>query len=255
MKISLLASGSRGNCCYVETLEGKFLIDLGMTCSYVEKELLSLDISAKNINAVFITHTHSDHVDGLKTFVKKYNPIIYVTEKIYNELQKTVVSDNYVILDKELIIDNLKVTLIKTSHDAEDSVGFVFEDSNNSFVYITDTGYINEKNHSKLLNKNIYILESNHDIDLLMNNPKYPYYIKQRILGDKGHLSNIDSSYYLSKFIGDNTNCIVLAHLSEHNNSKDLALKTLQETLNKNNKQCNKIIIAEQNERTELVEV
>lgn len=255
MKVSLLASGSKGNSCYVETSVGEFLIDVGMTCSYIEKELKSIEKSAKNINAVFITHTHTDHINGLKSFVKKYNPVIYLTEKMYKELSVSINSENYVIIGKELVIDNLKVSVIKTSHDAEDSNGYIFEEENHSFVYITDTGYINVKNHNKLANKNLYVLESNHDIDMLMNNPKYPYYLKQRILGDKGHLSNMDSSYYLSKFIGENTKCVILAHLSEHNNTKELAFKTLMDTLDSNQKKCDKVLVATQNERTELVEV
>ena len=110
-------------------------------------------------------------------------------------------------------------------------MGYIFEEDGHSLVYITDTGYINAKNHQKLSNKNMYILESNHDIDMLMNNPKYPYHLKQRILGDKGHLSNKDCSYYLSKFISENTKCIILAHLSEHNNTPSLALEELKKTL------------------------
>ena len=255
MKVCLLASGSKGNCCYIKTDIGEFLIDIGMTCAYVEASLKDIDTSAKNINAIFITHTHTDHINGLCVFVKKYNPIIYVTEKIYNELKDIVFSDNYVILDKELLIDKLSVKLVKTSHDTDDSVGYIFEENGHSVVYITDTGYINMRNCEKLSNKNIYILESNHDVEMLMNNPRYPYYLKQRILGDKGHLSNKDCCYYLSKFISSNTNCIILAHLSEHNNTPELALKTLTRTLKDNNKSCKKIIVAAQKERTELIEV
>jgi len=255
MKVSLLASGSKGNCCYVETSVGEFLIDVGMTCAYIENQLKSIEKYAKNINAVFITHTHVDHIQGLKSFVRKYNPIIYTTEKIYNELSAVIRSDNYVVLGKELIIDNLKISVIKTSHDADDSNGYIFEDNGHSFVYITDTGYINIKNHNKLLNKNLYVLESNHDVNMLMNNPKYPFYLKQRILGDKGHLSNEDSSYYLSQFIGENTKCVILAHLSEHNNTKELATAKFNEALSKNSKAVSRLIVAEQNERTELIEV
>lgn len=255
MRLSLLASGSKGNSCYVETSAGEFLIDIGMPCAYIEEQLKSIDKSAKNIDAVFITHTHVDHINGLKTFIKKYNPIIYLTEKMYTELEKTIKSDNYVILGKELVIDSLKVTMIKTSHDTEDSNGYIFEDVKHSFVYITDTGYINVKNHNRLSNKNLYVLESNHDVNMLMHNEKYPYHLKQRILGDKGHLSNEDSAYYLSKFIGENTKCVILAHLSEHNNTPDLALNTLINSLKDNSKNCNNIIVAKQNERTELVEV
>lgn len=255
MKVSLLASGSKGNCCFVETKNNSFLIDAGMTCAYIEKELKTIEKNGKDINAIFITHTHTDHINGLKVFVKKYNPIIYVSEKMYQQLKNIVWSDNYVILDKEIILDDLKITVVKTSHDADDSMGYIFEEDYHSLVYITDTGYINAKNHKLLTNKNMYILESNHDIDMLMNNPRYPYHLKQRILGDKGHLSNKDCSYYLSKFITDDTKYIILAHLSEHNNTKDLALKELIKTLKDSNKKCDHIIVAEQKQRTELVEV
>ena len=217
MKISVLASGSKGNCCYINTSVGEFLIDVGMTCSYIGNKLKDIDTAGKNIGAIFITHTHKDHINGLKVFVKKYNPIIYVSEKMYQELKDMIFSDNYVILDKELIIDKLKVSVIKTSHDTDDSVGYMFEEANKSIVYITDTGYINMRNHNKLSNK--------------------------------------DSSYYLGNFVGENTKCIVLAHLSEHNNTSELALESLNKSLSDNNKKCNKIIVASQNEKTELVEV
>ena len=110
------------------------------------------------------------------------------------------------------------------------------------------------KNYHKLKNKNMYILESNHDVNMLMEG-KYPYHIKQRILGDKGHLSNKDSSYYLSQFATDNTKHIVLAHLSEDNNEPQLAKETLYKTFEKNGKKVPLVIVAKQKESTELIEV
>ena len=101
----------------------------------------------------------------------------------------------------------------------------------------------------------MYIIESNHDIEMLMNNPKYPHHTKIRILSDKGHLSNKDSAYYLSKLIGDNTKQVILAHLSEQNNTEELALETLNDTLRRKNINFNNIIIARQNEVTELFNV
>ena len=90
MKVSLLASGSKGNCCFVETKNNSFLIDAGMTCAYIDKELNNVGKTGKDIDAVFITHTHTDHINGLKVFVKKYNPIIYVSEKMYQELRNII---------------------------------------------------------------------------------------------------------------------------------------------------------------------
>ena len=105
------------------------------------------------------------------------------------------------------------------------------------------------------MNKNIYVFESNHDVEKLMNNPKYPHHTKIRILSDKGHLSNKDSAYYLSKLIGDNTKHIILAHLSEQNNTEGLALSTLKETLERKNINFKNIRKARQNEMTELIEI
>ena len=121
-------------------------------------------------------------------------------------------------------------------------------------VYVTDTGYINEKYFSLLQNRNLYVFESNHDIEMLLNG-KYPYHLKQRILSDKGHLSNVDSAYYLSKFIGKNTTTVILAHLSDDNNTYDVALDTLKKELKRNNIKIKNILIAKQKQRTDLIKL
>lgn len=250
MRVCVLASGSKGNCCYIETNNTKILIDIGLNCINTERKLIEKNINPDEIEAILITHTHKDHVDGLRVFNKKHKAKAYLTEIMYKELNQELT--NYEFISNKLEIKDLKITAIKTSHDAEDSNGYIIEDDKTSIVYITDTGYINIKNHKLLKNKTMYILESNHDVEMLMNNPNYPYHIKQRILGDKGHLSNKDSAYYLKKFIGNDTKHIILAHLSEHNNTDDLALKTLKETIDLDNLD---IKIAHQEIQTELIEV
>ena len=250
MKVCVIASGSKGNCCYIETQQAKILIDIGLNSLTTERKLKEKNIDPDEIDAILITHTHKDHVEGLRVFNKKHKAKAYLTEIMYKELNQELT--NYEFIDNKLEIKDLTITTIKTSHDAEDSNGYIIESENKSLVYITDTGYINIKNHKLLKNKTIYVLESNHDVEMLMNNPNYPYHLKQRILGDKGHLSNKDSSYYLKKFIGKDTKHIILAHLSEHNNTDELALKTLTETLEDNNID---IKIAHQEKQTELIEV
>lgn len=250
MRVCVIASGSKGNCCYIETKQTKILIDIGLNCITTERKLKEKNIDPDEIEAILITHTHKDHVEGLRVFNKKHKAIAYLTEVMYKELNQEL--KNYEFINDTLEIKDLKITTIKTSHDAEDSNGYIIEDNNSSIVYITDTGYINIKNHKVLKNKTMYILESNHDVEMLMNNPNYPYHLKQRILGDKGHLSNKDSAYYLKKFIGDNTKHIILAHLSEHNNTDELALKTLKETIDIDNLD---VEIAHQEIQTELIEV
>lgn len=246
MKVSVLASGSKGNSTYIETNNTKVLIDAGMSNLYIEKKLILLGVNPDDINFIFITHTHTDHIAGLKVFIKKHHPKVFLTLDMYNEL-KDILND-YEILESEVILNDLIVDYFKTSHDT-DSVGYIFKSNDKEIVYVTDTGYINIKNLKKLNNKDLYIFESNHDIEMLMNNPNYPYQIKQRILGDKGHLSNNQCKEYLNKIIGDKTKYIVLAHLSEQNNDPSLALNNLNDIKNI------KIMIATQNEGTELIEV
>lgn len=251
MKICVLASGSKGNSTLIQTENTNTLIDLGMSNLYIEKQLIALGIDPDKIDNVFITHTHVDHVAGLKVFVKKHKPTVYLTQKMYDELKETVIFNDYVILEDDVFINDLSVKYFKTSHDAPDSVGYIFSSKDKEFVYVTDTGYINTKYFDELSNKDIYVFESNHDVQMLMDNPNYPYQTKQRILSDKGHLSNKDSSYYLSKLVGNKTKHIVLAHLSEQNNDKDLALSTLKEKIGSDID----VRIATQDTMTDLIEV
>ena len=231
MKVCVLSSGSKGNTTYIESDRAKILIDVGNSAKYVKEKLEDIGTEPEDIDAVLITHTHVDHVKGLKVFVKKYGASIY-----------------------EFDIKDIHVTAIKTSHDAPDSRGYIITSGNKSVVYITDTGYINKKYFDVLKNRDLYIMESNHDIEML-NNGSYPFTLRQRILSDKGHLSNYDSAKYLSSFIGNNTKCIMLAHLSEDNNTEELAYETLVSRLKKENIEVNKIIIAKQNKETDLIKI
>lgn len=252
MKVTVLSSGSKGNTTLILTKNTKVLIDCGNTCKYICEKLKNLNIDPKEIDAILITHTHVDHINGLKVFLRKYNTKVYITEKMQPELQFI---ENYQIIDNHYFtINDIKVDIIKTSHDASDSQGFILTNNNKSAVYITDTGYINIKYHEQLKNKELYIFESNHDIEML-NNSNYPFHLRKRILSDKGHLSNYDSAKYLSDFIGENTKYVLLAHLSEENNTYELAYETLLDRLNVCGKHVDNIIIAEQNQETELIEL
>mgnify|MGYP004629837699 FL=1 len=214
-----------------------------------------MNINPKDISGILVTHTHVDHIKGLRVFIKRYNPIIYVTEELLNQLQEEIGTFRYKLYeDKKILIGNLNVNIIKTSHDAKGSIGFIISSESSSLVYITDTGYINKKYFDVLKNNNLYIIESNHDIKMLMDGP-YPYYLQQRVRGDKGHLSNKQVSDYLVKFIGKNTKKIVFAHISEKNNSEEKVLETFKEVMDENNIDFNDIIIARQNEATEVIEV
>lgn len=255
MRTSVLSSGSKGNCVLVETNNTKVLIDLGVTKSYVEERLKELEVDPKDIKAILITHTHVDHIQGLKVFLKKYNVKLYVNKVILNLLHEYIEGFDYVLYEEPYFkIEDIEVNVIKTSHDVKGSVGFILTNGNKSMVYLTDTGYINNKYFERLSNRDLYIMESNHDVEMLMNG-NYPFHLKRRILSDKGHLSNDDASYYLSQFIGNKTKTIILAHLSDDNNTYQKAEQTLINVLNSKNKNIENLIIAKQKQRTNWIEV
>lgn len=251
MKVSVLSSGSKGNTTYIESDKAKILIDIGNTSKYVKEKLEEFGVEPEELDAILITHTHVDHIKGLKVFEKKYHVPVYITDKMYKSLDFL---DSYIPLSDEFDIRDIHITAIKTSHDVEDSRGYIISNDDKSIVYITDTGYINNKYFDILSNRNLYIMESNHDVEMLTNG-KYPFQLRQRILSDKGHLSNYDSAKYLSSFIGDNTKYILLAHLSEENNTEELAYETLISRLNNDNKHVDNIIILKQDKETELISV
>ena len=255
MKISVLSSGSKGNSTLIETKNAKILIDLGVTKSYIEKNFKEMKVELKEINAILITHTHVDHICGLKVFLKKYNPKIYVTKDLLNILNEYQLDADYHIYEEnKAVINDIEVNIIKTSHDDPASIGFVIKNDNKSCVYITDTGYINNKYFEILKNHNLYVMESNHDVKMLLTG-NYPHHLKKRILGNKGHLSNEDAAYYLSEFVGDKTKTIILAHLSDDNNTYEKALETVSNVLKTKDKNIKNIIIAKQKQRTELIEI
>ena len=251
MKVSVLSSGSKGNTTYIETDNAKILIDIGNTSKYVKEKLEEFGVNPEELDAILITHTHVDHVKGLKVFKKKYNIPVYLTDIMYNSLEYL---ECYETIKDEFDIKDIHITSIKTSHDSEDSRGYVLSSNEKTIVYITDTGYINKKYFDILSNKDLYIMESNHDVELLSNG-KYPFQLRQRILSVKGHLSNYDSSKYLSLFIGDNTKYILLAHLSEENNTEQLAYDTLVNRLLIDNKNTPDIIVLKQDKETELISI
>jgi phosphoribosyl 1,2-cyclic phosphodiesterase len=251
MKICVLSSGSKGNSSLIITDKTKVLIDDGMQLPYIEDSLKELNMTVNDLDGILITHEHDDHIKGLRKLISKYDPLLYVDTKLYEVLNKSLKDFRYELYDDNLLIGDLKINVMKMSHDSVICNGFIIKENKKELVYITDTGYINRKYIELTSNKDMYVIESNHDEEMLENGP-YPYFLKQRVISDRGHLSNMQTSKYLKKVIGDKTKKIIFIHLSETNNTPEKVV----ETFNKYNEFNNdKIIISKQNEPTEVIEV
>lgn len=250
MLVAVLASGSEGNCTYIQTKDKKILIDLGMNNKYITTKLEELGVTPDEIDYLLITHTHSDHIGAMKQFFKKHSPFVFVDEAAMKELDFISDYENLCHDDGVLEFGSMSIEPFRTSHDAPGARGYIIREEDKSCVYITDTGYIKDRLFKKLSNHTIYIFESNHDIELLMHG-RYPSWLKRRVRGDEGHLSNNQAAFYLSKLIGPDTKKVILAHLSKENNSEELALATVLEGLKDNEVDFNDIEIAKQREKIE----
>lgn len=249
MKICVLQSGSDGNMTYIETEHHKLVIDVGCTLARYKDSLKNINIEPEAIDTVFITHAHHDHTGCLGAVKRKYNPNIYMSERIYKEWAKEELEYN--LYEKEFNIDELNIKCIPLSHDVQ-CYGFLIECEGITLVYITDTGYINEKLLPMITNKAIYIMESNYDEEMIATSDKNWSY-RNRTISDGGHLSNKMATSVLSKIIGDNTKNIVLAHLSKNHNTADLALNTLNDELLKTNKKVSSVTAASQFDNTNII--
>ncbi|MCI8346406.1 MAG: MBL fold metallo-hydrolase [Bacilli bacterium] len=251
MKVKILASGSRGNVSLVICGNIKILIDIGLSCLRVQRHLEINHLTFKDIDALFITHSHSDHIKGLETLIKKTEIKVYIPKKMYHELNHIVPIERCVFIDDQFKVGQVEVELIHTSHDTDFSVGYIITDQGKSLVHVTDTGYINRKYLKKMKDKDIYVIESNHDEAMLMDGP-YPRFLKERVISDRGHLSNKTTASYLKKLTTCNTKYVILAHLSEKNNNQTLAYQENYEAIKGKDI---KLYIAKQDEETELIEV
>lgn len=231
MKISMIASGSKGNMCYVESEGTKILIDCGISAKRMTKYFDEHGISY-DFDAILITHEHTDHVSNIKNVSKKLNCPVYMTsgtkrgiiEKYSRNGISPIDECDVRIIGNHTSFDvaNLKVRSFPTFHDVYDPTGFVLEDSKSKLVYITDTGYVPQVLYNELANADIYVMETNHDPDMLMQCESRPYETRIRILGDEGHMSNEDALDMLAHVIGDSTKLVFYAHISEECNLNEL---------------------------------
>lgn len=237
MEFHILASGSKGNATFVYDKGCGILIDCGITRKQLIYKLEQLGFQEEDITYVFLTHDHYDHNKNIHIFNK---------DKIFTASKNMPDIDDYhtLIPYEHRQFGVFDVFTLKTSHDASDPIGFVIQ-SDETLLYMTDTGYVSQKNKTYMQNLDYYIIESNHDIEMLMAT-KRPLFLKNRILNDKGHLNNEYSARLMCEVIGTNTKEIVLAHLSQEANTPELALNTYKRIFKEQNIKMSNVKVASQ---------
>lgn len=231
-----LASGSCGNSHYIKTDHFNILVDVGMTAKYIKDALKQIGESMNEIDAVFITHEHSDHIKGLAVLAKHYDFSIYLHRSIYAYLEHQLAHiplERFCFIDEgRLMLQNLAIDIFSVSHDATNTFGFTFEQGEKKIGIVTDIGYISDQARHHLSDCDFLVLESNHD-EHLVEVGRYPYVLKQRILSRNGHLSNRSAGEFIAEIYLEKRRLkyCVLAHLSQENNYPELAYMSVENIL------------------------
>ena len=260
MRICVLASGSKGNSTYIETNGAKILIDAGLSKKELENRLTLIGVSPSSIDAILVTHEHSDHIKGLFQFSKTYNTKVFAHKDCWQMLEEKasgIISPNQIEFSgKDFCINDMAIQTFDLDHDSNHCVGFTIIEGNKRFSTATDLGHMTEEIKERLKASDLITLESNHDVEMLLNNTNYPTSLKQRILSNHGHISNAECSKTILSLLGFNTRGIILGHLSEQNNSKEKAIQTLNQTLISNGVTKDefniKVYVADQNTPTNI---
>jgi len=233
VETAVLSSGSKGNSTYIRAGNYSVLIDAGLSGKGLEARMDALDLDPADLDALLITHEHKDHIKGVGILSRRYNLPIYANDGTWGAAEAKlgkIKPENRRVFTEDFVIGELKFSPYAVSHDASQPVGYVCYADNKKIVLATDTGIMKQEIIDKIKGADFFVLESNHDLEMLMTG-KYPYFLKNRIKGSEGHLSNDDTAALLPRLVKDNYPTVVLAHLSEENNNPKVAYITVNNAL------------------------
>ena len=235
LKFCSLFSGSDGNSQYIECKSTKILVDSGMSGIKIQKQLKNIDVDPKEIQAIFVTHEHIDHIKGSGVLSRRFDIPIYANERTWEAMLPKIgkIKDKNIKTfetNKELAFKDLNFNSFNIHHDAVDPVGYTISNNKKKICLLTDTGVVDENIKANLDNFDLLLLETNHDVEMLKVG-SYPFNLKKRILSKFGHLSNETAGHFLTKILKDREEVVLLGHLSAENNFPDLAEKTVSNIL------------------------
>ncbi len=263
VSVSMLASGSRGNCALVASATTKILVDAGISCRETFKRMKALEDDPHTLSAILITHEHCDHISGLATLAKKLRIPIFMTGATHQAWARAMRDENgeKPKLEKferfesghSFQVGDIAVKPFTIPHDAADPVGFTFSAEGAKVGFVTDLGCVQANVKDNLRRCDILVIESNHDIETLRVGP-YPWSVKQRVMSRVGHLSNVALADFLTSDYDNNATFVVLAHLSEQNNHPEIARREAEKALaTRGGLFCGRVLIASQTEALEPI--
>ncbi|MBR1670399.1 MAG: MBL fold metallo-hydrolase [Butyrivibrio sp.] len=264
MRFTSLASGSSGNCTYIGSDNTHILVDAGSSKKKIEEGLCALDLSFDDISAIFVTHEHTDHISAIHTILKKYDIPIYATAGTISGIRmsdkKNEMAESEFIpvtVDQAVVVGDMIIDPMAISHDALEPCGYRIYCGDKKIGVATDLGCYDEYTVNALSACDALLLEANHDVRMLQTGP-YPYRLKTRILGNKGHLSNDKSGELLCRLLNDKMKGIFLGHLSKENNMPELAFETVRVEIEMGNNPYHgddfKIMVAERSGLSPVLE-
>ena len=254
MKFAALSSGSCGNCFYVRNGDNSVLIDAGLTCKQIKERLSGLRQDSGKIKGIFVTHEHIDHIRGIDVLSREFGIPVYATkgtlkaglcreEDLLNEIKD----------DETIKLGGMEISAFSKSHDACQPVSYSITNGKTISI-ITDVGYACKNICEAVHDSNFLVMESNHDLQMLEEGP-YPFFLKKRILGDKGHLSNLHSGLCVMEHASSKLKNIMLAHLSEINNTPNLALTCFRNLVKERMDLKPRLMLSERNVSSGIINV
>lgn len=236
MKISILGSGSSGNCSFIEVANKKILIDVGYSAKKVNEKLATINEKLENIDAIFITHDHSDHMKSMGIISRKYKTPIYIHKKSLNNILHKVgkldMNNIHLLDERKVFLDNVIIENFDVMHDSAHNLGYSFTYQNKKLSFVTDIGKVSNIVREACKNSDFLAFESNYDNNMLLNGP-YSWTLKNRVKSNVGHISNDESAKFICSISNNILKKVFLLHLSQENNKPEIAFKTLRKILDK----------------------
>ncbi|MGA2075347.1 MAG: MBL fold metallo-hydrolase [Terriglobia bacterium] len=258
VRVCVLGSGSKGNCTLVATEKTRLLIDAGLSCRETYARLAAISESPDGLNAVVISHEHTDHINGLRVLALNGNLPVYISRPTCEvvcrdeETRKKLTAFEYFAPSEKFTIGDIEVAPFPVPHDAVDPVAFTLDAQGIRISVVTDLGYVPEIVKQRVKGSHLLIFESNHDLEMLKVGP-YPWHVKQRVMSRQGHLSNNATADFLTEEFDGAAQVLVLAHLSETNNHPEIARLSAEQALAQRARlECTKLHLATQTRPTEV---